>query len=664
MRIKILNIIAQNWLLANFAIIMPLLELGLLCGCSSSEEHLFERALNMVDEKRAHELQQLLEHNSKSKLQKKAVKWIICNMPFNYTLNGKELDKYHHFYRLFSEKGEKAMSFIDSIQNTDNSFHLDSIRAYNDIKHIDLERLNEDIKLAFNTYKEMPWSVNVTEEDFIRYVLPYRIEDERFAFWRGYAYEIFRDVIDSLKTRGCDDPLTAAQALMNRWNRIGFRWTGQLPSGPALGISNITQKAGACREFAHGVVYIMRAAGIPSGIDMVPIRGENSAGHMWPFIIGKDRLTYVTSTENPNFIPASEFDIVAAKIYRTEFAPNFELDHMLPSNRDMRPEQFYMPKISDVTTIYKPGKCMDVEFENIVTDKSIVYLASWGNNQWVAVDCSNPGTKVRFNNVSGGVISVVAQMSNGNLEAISAPFEIMTDERQIRTIRHSATRKILTAYAKFPLNMRNGDLVERCIGGVIEGDNNPNFSHPDTIFQIRHMPIRRLNFHILPHPSQPYRYFRYVGSEGSYCNIAEVSLYKEAYDEKELKGSVFGTPGSYNDDPAHDFHKVFDGDIFSSFDYKTASGGWAAIDLGHPVSINKIMFVPRNRDNYVRVGDEYELFWFGEYKWHSAGRKMAYSDSLDFEVPTGALYYLKNHSRGRSERIFEYDFNRRTQHFW
>ncbi|MDE6143420.1 MAG: transglutaminase-like domain-containing protein [Muribaculaceae bacterium] len=95
-------------------------------------------------------------------------------------------------------------------------------------------------------------------------------------------------MIDSLVTAGVDDPLVAAQAIMEHWNRKEFRWTGQLPSGPALGYANVTDKAGTCREFAHGVVYLMRAAGIPSGIDMVPVRGENSAGHSWPFIIGKD----------------------------------------------------------------------------------------------------------------------------------------------------------------------------------------------------------------------------------------------------------------------------------------------------------------------------------------------------------------------------------------
>ena len=40
--------------------------------------------------------------------------------------------------------------------------------------------------------------------------------------------------------------------------------------------------------------------------------------------------------------------------------------------------------------------------------------------------------------------------------------------------------------------------------------------------------------------------------------------------------------------------------------------------------------------------------------WHSAGIQVATSDSLVYSVPKNALLYLKNHSGGFDERIFEY----------
>lgn len=52
---------------------------------------------------------------------------------------------------------------------------------------------------------------------------------------------------------------------------------------------------------------------------------------------------------------------------------------------------------------------------------------------------------------------------------------------------------------------------------------------------------------------------------------------------------------------------AFDGDPYTSFDYNQPDGGWAGIDLGKPVSVGKIVFTPRNRVNFIRKGDKYEL---------------------------------------------------------
>lgn len=634
-----------------------------MCGCIHVRNASLDSALEMAGDNRE-SLEKIVAFYEDDVFKREAVSWLIENMPYNHSLEGKALNDYLGYYRLFSQKGKKALLEVDSLQSVNGDFSVRLLTAETDIQNIDLTLLQRNIKQAFRIYDEMPWSVNVSEENFKRYVLPYRICDERLSDWRCFAWEMCRTVTDSLNAAGCDDPLTVARALMRKWNEKEFQWTSQLPSGPAIGIYNLTDKAGTCREFAHGVVYLMRAAGIPSGIDMVPIRGENSASHSWPFIIGKDGKTYVASTENPDFIPASEFDIVAAKIYREEFALNHEIDRSLPSDRWKRPKTFMLPKLRDVTSEYKPNDCLDVELRDIKTDGTPVYLASWGNNRWVAVDYSAGRDVVRFKNVSGGVVSVAARMNDGILESVSAPFEIMSKEKTVRFIKPQKEKRLLTAFAKFPLNARNGELVYKSVGGIIEGSDDPGFMNPDTIFQIDHLAKRRINYVKLQIPSAPHRYYRYYGPDGGHCNIAEVALYESGGNGNPVKGRVFGTSGAYDNDPIHDYDKVFDGDIFTSFDYKNSSGGWSAMDLGRPVSLDKIMFVPRNRDNYVREGDDYELFWFGNCRWNSAGRKIAHADSLNFEVPVGTLYYLKNYSRGRSERIFEYDFRSREHHFW
>ena len=73
------------------------------------------------------------------------------------------------------------------------------------------------------------------------------------------------------------------------------------------------------------------------------------------------------------------------------------------------------------------------------------------------------------------------------------------------------------------------------------------------------------------------------------------------------------------------------------------------------MAISKVMYVPRNFDNFIRKGDVYELFYTQGDRWVSAGRKTADSDELHFSVPKGALLYLKDYTRGSQERIFEYN---------
>ena len=78
-------------------------------------------------------------------------------------------------------------------------------------------------------------------------------------------------------------------------------------------------------------------------------------------------------------------------------------------------------------------------------------------------------------------------------------------------------------------------------------------------------------------------------------------------------------------------------------------------DLGRKVRVERIVYTPRNRDNYVRPGDVYELFYC-DNDWKSAGKIKATADSLVFrDIPANALLLLRNHTRGLDERIFIYE---------
>lgn len=117
-----------------------------------------------------------------------------------------------------------------------------------------------------------------------------------------------------------------------------------------------------------------------------------------------------------------------------------------------------------------------------------------------------------------------------------------------------------------------------------------------------------------------------------------------------------GTLGDREGYGTHEYTNVFDGKTWTSFDYKDASGGWTGLALEKPMRVALIEYTPRNRDNYIRPGDTFELFYCDD-EWKSLGMvKDEKADSLLFRnVPRGALLLLRNHTRGVQERIFTFE---------
>ena len=151
----------------------------------------------------------------------------------------------------------------------------------------------------------------------------------------------------------------------------------------------------------------------------------------------------------------------------------------------------------------------------------------------------------------------------------------------------------------------------------------------------------------------PFRYVRYMGPEKGHCNVAEIEFY-EAGGLLPLSGRIIGTPGCYQQDGSHEYTNAFDGNTETSFDYTEPYGGWTGLDLGTSKVIDKIIYTPANRDNYVRSLDE--LSYCTKRGWRTLGQQTAMLDSLVYRrVPKGALLLLQNHTRGNQERIFVYE---------
>ena len=139
-------------------------------------------------------------------------------------------------------------------------------------------------------------------------------------------------------------------------------------------------------------------------------------------------------------------------------------------------------------------------------------------------------------------------------------------------------------------------------------------------------------------------------------NMAEIEFYTLNNGQPEkLSGKIIGTDKNYITDGTSRA-LAFDGNPLTYFSEFDLNGAWVGLDLGSPQLIDSIRFLPRNDDNNIRIGDEYELVYWDKGQWVSLGKQIAEDYMLHYtNVPENALYLLHNLSRGKEERIFTYE---------
>lgn len=197
---------------------------------------------------------------------------------------------------------------------------------------------------------------------------------------------------------------------------------------------------------------------------------------------------------------------------------------------------------------------------------------------------------------------------------------------------------------KYYQNRNVAEMRQRIHGGIIQGADNPNFTNAEDIFIIDDVYI------LDPQPvkcNKAYKYYRYLSVDGSYGSIAELKFYDA--DTTEITGTPIACKYAASDIIA----KAFDDDYLTNFETEYPDNNWVGIQTSKPQKISFIRIIPRSDDNDIRVGDTYELLYYNGKEWISMGKKTANTNILHYDnVPSKALYWVKDHRRGWDERPF------------
>ena len=602
--------------------------------------------------------------NSSDSLKYRAVCFLIVNMPFYSYLSGKQLENYKSYYSwLKKSKGKSPEQVADSVKKVFGP--IGNMVRKRDILEIDSAYLCHNIEWAFKVWKEQPWGKNISFDMFCEYILPYRIDDEPLAYWREMYYEKYNSLLDSLRmsnTLDKEDPVVAASYLIERLLDKEHIFTSVTPTSFGhIGPEYVQYLSGSCREVTDFCVYLFRALGIPCAIDFIPMSGSGSAGHFWLVTWDKNGEDYKMDFPEPLQLVRKSWWYamdMSAKMYRYTFSVNRGVYESMAAYGEELYPFWRLPKFKDVTHGYAQyyKKEMKIPSERIYKEKrdgKIAYLCLSSRDRWIPVDWTEyDRNNLVFRNLKKSSIMRVATYENGSLHFVTDPFIVDGWTNKSHYYSAGEEKQDVVLYAKSNIDTENL-FRDRMIGGVFEESNRADFADKDTLFLIQSKPYR-LRTVVKSWSDKKYRYLRYVGPENASCNVAEIAFY-EPNDTTALKGNVLGTPGCSQQDGSHEYTNAFDGKTWTSFDYIEPTGGWTGLDAGKEVQVDRIVYTPRNRDNYIRPGDTFELFYC-DGDWKSAGMMIATTDSLVYRnIPKDVLLLLRNHTRGVDERIFVYE---------
>lgn len=589
-----------------------------------------------------------------------AVEYLLNNIPYHTSKYDQKLSSYYNKLKFINKTYTYPMccQHYEELYNTLPQMEPSYI---SDMNVITAKYIIDNIEKAFVTWKKSDYCKHLSLQDFCEYILPYKIGNENLESWRDQLHEEYASKIDWMKKE--DDKkfssYWAALYINDQIKKLGFHINSIYHYGsvdlPVSVLRNL--RMGECTDYAELTAYIMRACGIPVGVDFTPQWPYRSSGHYWNTLLdntGKN-IPFMGGESNPGY-PCKAGNIIA-KVYRKTFAvqPN-SLPNIIGESSEPIPSIFNTHFIKDVSSEYLKGETLTINYDTLCwpnLKRKVMYLSLFNNKEWIPIAYSKIiDNQVSFDNLGRGVVYLPTLWSlRGSLQA-DYPIEILKNGEKKFLIPDTTKVIKLIMSRKYPKFGSSLYYSQRIVGGYFECANTPDFKKAIKCATITRNPEMHYDS-LTINSNGKYRFWRYVSPKKGHCNIAEIK-FKE-------KNRTISPITLFNDNLAevgYETKYAFDNDELTFYEGKNADENWIAVDMGKPVKVDRIVYLPRNDDNNVVPGHFYRLDYYDKCKYVSLGTKIATGYSIEFDnVPSNALYILHDLSKGREERIFTIENN-------
>lgn len=615
--------------------------LGISTLCSCNTNNRVEQVLALADQNRS-ELERVLLHYKDSPLKYKAACFLIENMPRYHTYEGWQIDT----LKQISLRGRAS----DEVVKQWSAFRFHSLPKVYDIQVATADLLIENIDLAFDMWEKRPWAKYYTFDDFCEYILPYRILDEPLEHWRAAYAERYAPVLDSLYQG--TDVVEAAKAVVGFLKAEGFDNRSDFTLPHLGGLFLFDNRVGYCRENCDIVLYTLRSVGIPVATDCYVVSPSYSSRHFWSAVIDTTgqavSFNYIEKEMNRGEHDGRK----KGKIYRQYYGRQPEKYKGIYEDEQVSP-LFRDAFLKDVTHEYFPANSIEIAVEN-AGDEAYAYLSVFSERTFRPIEIAKvKGSKAVFQNMENGIVYQPVYADGSTAFPAGYPF-LLQDNVPIyfRPDTTQLAEAVLTR--KYPIR-DNPMFLGTAVGVKIEGANRRDGKDACLLYQVADTPAINYN-RVEPYSKLPYRYIRYTAPEKKRIQLAEIAFFADAASTRQIHPvEIFGAR------PLSEVHqsilKLAVDEDWVSFYMSAVDGETIVFDLGKPQPVERLVYIPRNDDNFIHPGDAYELYYQnGTQGWKSLGKQKAEDTRLTYRnVPQNAWLWLRNHTRGREERPFYYE---------
>ncbi len=598
--------------------LLGLLLLWVIAGCRDNSR--LDATLEFAGENRT-ELERVLEHYRDSGLKYEAARFLIENMPQYYGLRGAATDSGKALLLSMDVNGIILPERIERWQYQASG----RMEKVYDARVITADYLIDNIDRAFDAWRKRPWNKHLPFEDFCELILPYRVGNEELEYWRQAYERRYSCLLDSVY-RGTD-VIEAAAVVADSMKKEGFMYNWQV-SLPHLGASFLLDhRMGTCSDACDLTLYVMRALGIPAAIDYYPYCPESRKGHTW---------NSVRDTTGEHWgLWFTEKRLKRGDVYSDG----------RKSGKILR-KRFAYPQYADASRDYFPDTLRVRVGDRKLDD---LYLGIFHpDHHWVVVDVARvKGGEAVFPHVEREVIYAPLRRTKDG-DFVEADYPFYFDGKEVHPYVPDQSRQDTVALLrKYPLMTWTAKYMNEIYHGRFEFSNDRNFGRVEYGYVVPDTPRVCYNEVVFPRQVNC-RYVRYMAPDSTACtDLAELQFYAG-----KKRVIPVRTEAAKAENVINVKENMFDDDPLTF--YCTWEGGATTwMDFGRQVALDRFVYIPRNDDNFIRIGDEYELFYHdGPKGWVSLGRQTVQEPVLRYKVPRGSLLHLRCLTRGQEELLF------------